>query len=105
LLWLLNPNESRFENLTQIAEAAGITKASISKSLLTFKDVIGLRLCSGPKNDFPCVGRLAVRADSLIFFVACHDAATGEMLFPQSLLSPVVWFGALILLLAPSVGW
>jgi hypothetical protein len=50
LLWLLNPNESRFANLTDIAQAAGITKASISKALLTFKDSIGLQLCSGKRD-------------------------------------------------------
>jgi hypothetical protein len=50
LLWLLNPNESRFANMTEIARAAGVTKACLSKSLLTFKDQIGLRLSGGKRH-------------------------------------------------------
>jgi biotin operon repressor len=41
LLWLLQPTECRFESLTDIAQAAGITKASVSKALVNFRDEVG----------------------------------------------------------------
>ncbi len=47
LLLLLDSNQSRYESLAQIAEAAGLTRAALSKSLLSLKDQSGLALTIG----------------------------------------------------------
>jgi hypothetical protein len=41
---------ARFDNLTEIAKAAGVTKQGISRALLTFKDEVGLRICAGKRD-------------------------------------------------------
>jgi hypothetical protein len=50
LLWLIQPTKSQFKSLSEIADAAGLTKASVSKSLLNFRDSVGLRICAGKRN-------------------------------------------------------
>ena len=47
LLLLLDPNQSRYETLADIARASGMTRAAISKSLLSLKDQSGLALTIG----------------------------------------------------------
>jgi biotin operon repressor len=47
LLWLLNPTESQFESLTEIAQAAGITKQAVSKAVVTLREDIGLPISAG----------------------------------------------------------
>lgn len=47
LLLLLDSNQSKYRSLAQIAEAAGLTRAALSKSLLSLKDQSGLALTIG----------------------------------------------------------
>ena len=46
----MQTTESKFANLSEIVQATLITKASLSKSLLNFRDSIGLRLCAGKRD-------------------------------------------------------
>jgi hypothetical protein len=41
LLYLIDPTNSRFENLTDIAAAAGMTWAGVSKALINLRDQLG----------------------------------------------------------------
>lgn len=47
LLLLLDSNQSRYKSLADIARAAGLSRASLSKSLLSLKDQSGLALTIG----------------------------------------------------------
>ena len=47
LLW---PESAKFSSLTAIAEACSCTKAALSKSLLEFKDAVGLPLSIGKNH-------------------------------------------------------
>ena len=47
LLLLLDSNQSKYESLADIAAAAGITRQTLSKSLLSLKDQTGLALSIG----------------------------------------------------------
>ena len=47
LLWLLQPTQSHYHSLADIAAAAGVTRAALSAHLLSFKDQIGLAISGG----------------------------------------------------------
>jgi hypothetical protein len=47
LLLLLDPNQSKFKSLAEIASAANLTRAALSKSLLSLKDQSGLSISVG----------------------------------------------------------
>jgi hypothetical protein len=47
LLWLLDPQQSKFESLSQIAEAEGVTKQAVSKALLELRDECGFLISAG----------------------------------------------------------
>ncbi len=47
LLWLLDPDRSRFESLSQIAEEAGVTKQAVSKALVELRDECGFLISAG----------------------------------------------------------
>ena len=41
LLFLIDPTNARYKSLTEIAAAAGMTRAAVSKALLTLRDQLG----------------------------------------------------------------
>jgi len=47
LLFLLDPNQSRYESLSDIARTANMTRAGLSKWLLKLKDEVGCFLSAG----------------------------------------------------------
>src|SRR5438128_1540364 len=47
LLFWLDPNQSKYTSLTAIARACGLTKAAISKQLLSLKDQLGSAVSVG----------------------------------------------------------
>jgi hypothetical protein len=49
LLFLLDPNQSRYESLSDIARAANMTRANLSKWLLKLKDEVGFFLSAGKR--------------------------------------------------------
>jgi hypothetical protein len=49
LLWLLNPTESPYNSMADIARAAGCTRACLSAALLKLTDQIGLRVFARQK--------------------------------------------------------
>ena len=50
ILWMLNPEQSKYESLTAIATACGYTKAAVSKYLLDFRDQCGFLASGGKLN-------------------------------------------------------
>jgi hypothetical protein len=47
LLYWLDPNQSKYSSLTEIAEACQLTRAAVSKQLLNLKDQIGSCVSAG----------------------------------------------------------
>ena len=50
LLYFLDPARSEFKSLADIADSAGMSRASLSKALLNLRDESGLRSWSMPAN-------------------------------------------------------
>jgi len=47
LLWLLDPEQSQFESLSEIADVAGVTKQAVSKALVELRDECGFLVSAG----------------------------------------------------------
>jgi biotin operon repressor len=73
LLWLLDPEQSQFGSLTEIAEAAGVTKQAVSKALVELRDECGFLISAGKRQS----ARESYRqAQNAAIAAGCHSRDT-----------------------------
>lgn len=82
---LLDPVNSDYRNLSQIARAAGISRATLSKAILNLRDSNGIRFRMGKSDG----ARLTYRETQLRLFAAGRHASQVKKPNSQSPLSGI----------------